>query len=74
MERSDSFWKLFNYKSFGTKYYEDLADIPTSIYFDSYGYTGFIATDTQKLDSDRKEIEVVFKGIVFRNGPATGAE
>lgn len=66
-----------NYSIIGvsvTKYYEDSADIPNSIYFDSYGYTGHIAKDTQKLDSDRQGIEVVFKGIVFRNGPATGTE
>ena len=61
-----------NYSIIGinvTKYYEDLAEIPNSIQFDSYGYT---AKETQKLDSDRQEIEVVFKGILFRNGPATG--
>ena len=57
-----------------TEYYENLADIPSSIYFDSYGYTGYIAKDTQELDSDKQEIKVVFKGIAFRNGPATGAE
>lgn len=52
-----------------TKKYTDASLIPETIYYNSYGYTGYIPKVSQDKQTAEGFVEVVYIGVVFRNGP-----
>lgn len=52
-----------------TKKYTDASLIPETIYYHSFGYTGYIPKVSQVKQTEEGLFEVEYIGLVFRDGP-----